>query len=251
MAASHFFRMEKIKGKNIILIAMRHNKRTLQADVGSDAHINVDKTHLNYALVGQDTPESIAMHARVQIAKAGIERLRKDVVMGVEVIFSLPVSRHSQDTVPFFKDCCEWVKKSFKGELLAFDVHLDEAAPHAHALILPLIDGRMRGSDLMGGIGNFSRLRNSFYTEVGINHGLSRGARRGLSLQDKRILEREVLMRLKSDSVLQSDVWAVVRDEIKKDPLTFANILSIKSPPRVSKRKFVDIAISKGRGSFV
>jgi len=41
------------------------------------------------------------------------------------------------------------VKLNFAGELLSFDIHKDEAAPHAHAVILPLIDGKMQGSNMM------------------------------------------------------------------------------------------------------
>ena len=93
------------------------------------ANIDVTKTPLNYCLADPATPEAIALHAKVQMVKAGIDMPRKNQVMAVEVVFNLPIDRHSQDTRPFFNDCLAWVKQSFAGELLSFDVHLDESAP--------------------------------------------------------------------------------------------------------------------------
>jgi len=40
--------------------------------------------------------------------------------------------------------------------LLSFDVYLDESAPHVHALILPLLNGKMNGNEIMDGKGNKS-----------------------------------------------------------------------------------------------
>jgi hypothetical protein len=87
MASSHLIRLGTIKGKDGVLVAIKHNKRTLQKERGAGANIDATKTHLNYALHGLDTPENIAIHARVQIAQAGIANVRKNAVMAVEVIF--------------------------------------------------------------------------------------------------------------------------------------------------------------------
>jgi len=143
MASSHFFRLGSITGENGILFAMQHNKRTLQAERGAPAHIDASRSSLNYCLAGNDTPQAIATHAKVQMLKAGIDKPRKNAVRAVEIIFSLPIDRHKQDTKPFFTDCYGWLIKTFAGELLSFDVHLDESAPHAHAVILPLIDNKL------------------------------------------------------------------------------------------------------------
>ena len=98
MAASHIFRIGSINGKNGVLVALKHNKRELQAERGADAHIDVAKTPLNYCLAGDDTPSKIAIHAKVQMLQAGIETPRKNGVMAVEVLFSLPIDRHQQDS---------------------------------------------------------------------------------------------------------------------------------------------------------
>ena len=135
MAASHLIRLGKIKRDNGILVALKHNKRTLQNERGASANIDAARTSLNYSLASDDTPDAIARHAKVEMLKAGIEKPRINCVRAVEVVFSLPIDRHQQDTKPFFTACYGWVEQTFAGELLSFDVHLDESAPHAHALI--------------------------------------------------------------------------------------------------------------------
>ena len=248
MASSHLFRLGSIKGSNGVLVAMRHNKRTPQTARG--ANIDATRTSLNYSLARGDTPETIARYAKSQMALAGIECPRKNGVMAVECIFSLPIDRHQQDTKPYFKACYEWVKQVFAGELLSFDVHLDESAPHAHAVILPLIDGKMQGDKLKGNRDNIQRLNNSFSNEVARHYGLSKGPRTRLNATDEQTLEKLVLTRLKSDPAMLSDVWACIRDAINKDPLQFAEMLSIELPlaTRPKGKSFVAIMTSKGKG---
>lgn len=253
MAASHLLRLGTIKGKSGVLDALKHNKRTLQNERGSSANIDVSRASLNYSLTESDTPENIALNAKVLMLKTGIETPRINQVMAVEVVFSLPIERHEQDTAPFFADSKDWLLKTFAGELLSFDVHLDESAPHAHAVILPLIDGKMQGSKLMGGKGNLMRLINLFHKEVAHKYGLSKSDRKRLNAMDKQKLERLVLSRLRGDAALQSSVWACFRNAIHNDPLPYAQMLSISLDKTATKtsKSFVDIKRSKGRGSFV
>lgn len=249
--ATQFFKFGKISGKNGLLGAMRHNKRTLQSDRGADSHIDVTRTTLNYALVGNDTPEEIATHAKIQMLKAGIDTPRKNAVLAVELLFSLPNAWHSRDTKPFFEDCLNWLKSNFACEILAFDVHLDEAAPHAHAVLLPLIDGKMQGSDLVGNRWNIIRLQKLFFNEVGLKYGLSYLQTRRVGLKDKQSIQNRVFDCLKNDAVLKSCIWVVVRDSIKNNPFPYAELLSINLPLSNSNKSFVDYKRARGKGSFV
>lgn len=253
MAASHLMRLGKLKGENGVLVALKHNKRTLQNERGAGANIDVTRLHLNYALASDDTPEAIALHAKVEMLKAGIEKPRKDCVRAVEILFSLPIDRHAQDTRTFFKDCMNWTRQNFAGELLSFDVHLDEAAPHAHALILPLINGKMQGRDMVGNKGNLMRLINKFHADVAKHYGLSRNENKRLTQADRQSIEQQVLTQLKSDPAMQSSIWACVRDAIHNDPLPYAQILSIQlvATKQPKAKSFIDHKRSKGKGSFI
>lgn len=253
MATSQLLWLGSINGRNGVLVAMQHNKRTLQNERGASANIDVTRTLLNYSIASDATPEAIALHAKMEMLKAGIETPRINGVMAVEVLFSLPINRHKQDTKPFFADCHAWVLKSFEGELLSFDVHLDESAPHAHAVILPLINGKMQGSNLKGNRGNLKRLNNLFHEQVAHKYGLSKSERTHLNSEDRQAIEKLVLTRLKADGVMQSCVWPCVRDAIHKNPLQFAQLLSIELVTKgMNKTKsFVDHKRSKGKGSFI
>ena len=251
MASSHLIRMGTIKGKNGVLEALKHNKRTLQNERGVSANIDASRTPFNYALTGHGSPDEIALSAKVKMLTAGIDVPRKNGVMAVEVIFSLPIDRHSQDTRRFFSECYEWVSKTFECEILSFDIHLDESAPHAHAVILPLIEGKMQGNRLIGGKGNLLSLINKFHIDVARKHGLSKSDRKRLNNADKQTLERLVLKRLESDPAMQSSVWACLRDSIHNDPMPYAQLLSISAPAKhkAKDRSFVQIMTSKGKGT--
>ena len=248
MASSHLMRMGKVKGSGSVQAALKHNKRFTQHERKGTQHIIPTRSHLNYNLVGDSSPKEIADYARAQMKKAGIDKPRANAVLAVEIIFSLPVDRHNQDTKPFFVDCCCWVRNNFAGELLSFDVHLDEAAPHAHALILPLVNGKMQGSEMVGKRSNLHRLHDLFHKEVGINHDLRRNASSRLSESDCADLAKLVIAELESDP---QKGWSVFRDWIKKDPQPLAQLLSIEIPKRQLEKHFVDIARSRGRGTFV
>ncbi len=245
------FKLKKLNGKGVVLAAMKHNKRTLQCELGADSHINAAKIPLNYCLhCVADTPEAIATRAKVLMVEAGIDTPRKNAVMAVEAVFSLPIDRHNQDTRPFFTDCLTWIKQNFAGVLLSFDVHLDESAPHAHALILPLIDGKMQGSDMVGSKFNLKRLQNLFYADIGQHYGLIRSDSKRLTQADKENLARQVLTRLKSDPAMKSSVWACFNDAIHSDPLPFAQSLGIVAPAKrqTKTKSFAAIMTSKGKG---
>tara|TARA_R110002073_G_scaffold331990_2_gene517316 strand:- start:40 stop:813 length:774 start_codon:yes stop_codon:yes gene_type:complete len=251
MAASHLLRLGKVKGKNGVLSALQHNKRTLQAKRGAGANITPLRTSLNYSLTGSDTAEKIDRRARVLMVEAGIYRPRVNQVMAVEIIFSLPIDRHKQDTRKFFKDCLQWVKQHIHGVLLSFDVHLDESAPHAHALVLPLAENKMQGNKIMGNKGNLIRLINLFHADVARHYGLSRNETKRFTSQDKVHIAKQVLSSLAADPVMKSLVWPCVRDAIHNNPLPYAQLLGVehkRQHANYTGKTFVQIMTSKGKG---
>ncbi|MEZ6049765.1 MAG: plasmid recombination protein [Planctomycetaceae bacterium] len=248
MASGFLVRLGTVNNKTGILKAAKHNKRETQAERGAGANINALKTRLNYSLTDPATAEEIDRTAKVLMVQAGIDKTRKNQVMALEIIFSLPINRHKQDTRPFFQDCMKWTKQNIPGVLLSFDIHLDESAPHAHALILPLVNGKMQGSDIVGGKGNLMRLINRFYDDVAVNHGLSRNQSKYLAGKQKEGIEQLVLSWLANDPVMKSPIWPCVRDAIRKDPLPYAQLLGINQQISNGKRRsFAQIMTSKVR----
>ena len=253
MADSHLLRLGTIKGPNGILDALKHNKRELIAEVKLSDRINSVQSNLNYCLTPDNTAEKLSLQAGANLLLAGIEKPRKNAVMAVEIIFSLPIDRHQQDTRLFFMDCYAWTKRHFPVEVISFDVHLDEAAPHAHVLLLPIIDGRLQGNKLMGGRGNLARLIDLFHTEVGVKHGLIKMKSSVLSGSWRTMIAKKVMVLLKSDSLMKSIVCSCVIEDIYSDPRPYAEILGISSnqPDKITKRNkksFVEIMTSTGKG---
>ena len=247
-------RLKKLTSANHVLVASRHNKRAIQAERGAGGSINAQRSHLNYSLAGDATPEAVAARATQLMNAAGIVKLRKTAVRAVEVIFSLPPN-FTIDHRAFFTDCVAWSCAQFGSDdnILSADVHHDEAAPHCHVLILPLIGGRMNGSDMVGNKSNLMRLQTDFFQSVASKYGLTRAPAR-LTASTRQALSTSVLAALsaRGDGAMRSDAWQAIRDAIAREPIPFAHELGVAFEtthrPKREKR-FVKIMTSPGKGA--
>ena len=168
-----YLRIKKLTGRDIVRIAAKHNLRELQAELGADSHIDHTRIGLNQVIAGPDKAADVAADADSLLRDAGVGTLRRDAVRSIEIIFSLPA--HSTiDHTAFFSGSLAWVKNHFDVPVLSAVIHLDEAAPHCHVLLLPLVDGRMAGSNLMGNRARLQATQTSFFEQVGHRYGLTR-----------------------------------------------------------------------------
>ncbi|MBX9849173.1 MAG: plasmid recombination protein, partial [Rhodocyclaceae bacterium] len=175
MTHVQFLRIKKLTGKAIIEVAARHNCREILAELGAapGGHIDPARVSLNRVLRGHGTAAAVASEAQALMDAAGIKATRKDAVMALEIIFSLP-PESPIDHDRFFNESVQWTGQYFAAPVISAIVHNDEAAPHCHVLLLPLVDGRMIGSDLMGGRAKLQALQADFHAQVGQGHGLTR-----------------------------------------------------------------------------
>jgi hypothetical protein len=249
MSGAAFLRIKKLKGGGIITVAARHNRRAIQAEIGASLTIDPTRSHLNETLVGAATAADVGQYAKDLMAAAGITKLRKDAVLALEIVVSLPPA-HQLDAHAYFSDCSAWAEQYFACPLLCSDVHRDEANDHCHILLLPLVDGRMVGSDMLGGKQKLMALQQDFHDKVAGLYGLSKAPAR-LSSAAKQSASKAVLQRLREtgDKALQSKVWATLRDVIERDPAPFLLALGIELQAPAKKRKtFTQIMTSKGKG---
>ena len=254
MSAGAILRAAKLRGAGIIRAAAAHNKRAIQAELGAGGSIDAGLSCQNECLAGPATPSEIANYARARMGAAGIERLRKDAVRAIEFVVSLAPGQ-CRDERAFFAGAVQWLAGRFGGaeNVLSADIHRDEAAPHLHLLLLPLISGRMVGSDALGGRTKLRELQTAFFEAVCAPYGLKRHAPR-LVGESKTRTASAVLAELKRvrDACLVSRLWPLLRDRIEADPAPFAQALGIERPkPSRPKnaRTMTDIFISKGRGA--
>jgi hypothetical protein len=108
---------------------------------------------------------------------------------------------------------------------------------------LPLLDGKMKGSDMVGGRKVLAGHQESFHQEVGVRFGLGRAPKQ-LQGNQKAELSRLVIEHMKrtNDAAMTSPVWQSIRAAIESNPAPFAQAygLVIESQPKKSK-SFVQI----------
>jgi hypothetical protein len=251
MSGAAFLRLKKLKGSGIILRAARHNRRAIQAEMGAAGSIDPSRSALNECLQGPPTPEDVAQLAKNLMRAAEISKLRKDAVLCLELVFSLPIA-HMDDDTAFFKDCAAWAANQFGGaqNILSVDIHRDEAQPHCHVLVLPLQGNRLVGSDMAGNRQRLLAIQSDFFNAVGQRHGLSRAPAKlhGKKRQEAATAALERL-RVSGDPVLKSAIWPTVRDAIEGDPAPYLASLRITVATAKPKlRTMAQIFTSKGKG---
>ena len=250
MSGAAFLRIKKLKGGGIITVAARHNKREIQAEMGATGSIDPIRSRLNYSIAGPAAAADVGQLAKNLMTAAGVVKLRKDAVMGLEIVFSLPPG-HTIDDRAYFNDCATWAAHHFGGVILSVDVHKDEAQDHCHVLLLPLVKARMAGSDMLGGKQMLLAMHKQFHLDVAGRHGLSKAPAR-LTGALKQALAKQVLQKLREtgDSALQSAAWAAIRAAVESNPMQFVMTLDIEQQaPQKKLRTMAAIFTSKGKGS--
>ena len=125
------------------LTALRHNHRELQAELGCAGDIDASRCHLNIVLAGHTSAGECEAHA---LALFNGAKLKRNHMQALEIVFSLPHDT-GIDVREYFGACLAWAKTYHALPVLSAVVHLDQAKPHMHLLLLP-IDGNgeyMRG----------------------------------------------------------------------------------------------------------
>lgn len=241
---NHFLSIKKLKGKGIIRTAMKHNLRELQAELGAASHIDATRTALNTVMAGAVTSGGVSEYAEGLMLEAGVGPLRKDAVRSLELVVSLPPASRINPAV-FFADAVTWAQGFFALPVLSAVVHNDEAMPHCHILLLPLIERRMKGSDLVGDRTRLQAMQTSFYEQVGRRHGLIRPKPpRRITAATRYKSASIILTTLQSDPALIDSptlesalLITFARDP---EPLLESLGLSVPHPPKNTK-SFVEI----------
>jgi hypothetical protein len=240
--------LKKINRPGQLLAAARHNKR--EGHSGA-SRIDRSRSELNDRLAGPVAAAAVAALAEQLMSQAGTKKLRKDAVRAIEVVFSLPAEA-VLDMSAYFRAALAWAASRFGGDqnVLSADVHLDEANPHCHVLLLPLVDGRMRGSELTGGRRELADHQRTFREQVAVPFGL-RGLPTVLRGSAKRQLAEAVLRRLSdtSDGATRSAAWMAIRSSIDRDPAPFALALGVNAVPAPRRlRTMTEVFTSPGKG---
>ncbi|WP_082565402.1 plasmid recombination protein [Duganella sp. Root1480D1] len=250
MSSAQILCIKKLTGKSIVLVAAKHNLREIQAELSQGAASSIDPalTDLNYVLRGANLAAEVAADAKRLLECADLPRLRKDAVRALEIVFSLPEGLNI-DQAAFFTDAVIWTEATFQVPILSAVVHLDEVAPHCHVLLLPLIGGRMKGSELMGNRTRLRAIQSDFNLEVGKRYGLERyvAAQRPSRSVCKKAIDSAFTI-LDRNSGLHSFILRVLLAPHLRDPEPLLTALGIPMPSAgtaVSPRSFVSLMTRK------
>ena len=250
MSAAAFLRVKKLKGGGIVLAAARHNLREIQAELGAGGTIDPTRMRLNVVMHGPGDAADVAALAKARMQAAGVGKLRKDAVQAIELVFSLPHCT-VMDKRHYFADCLAWAGARFGADnILSAVAHHDEAAPHMHVLLLPLVGNKMAGSELVGNRRTLADMQVAFHSAVASQHGLRKAPKR-LAGHSKDAAAHLVLKHLRAanDGVLRSAAWPTIRDAIERDPAPFMDALGLHlTAPQKPPKTMAQIFTSKGKG---
>jgi hypothetical protein len=164
--------VKKLKSIDLLKNALKHNLRMIPRELSENRHIDPEKCSLNLNLVGGTDPTKIARETEAQILMATGKKLRRNGVLALEYVVSLRPNT-VVDINGYFPAVIEWLEDYLGCPIVSAVVHLDESSPHIHVIILPLRNGRMTGSALVGFKGDLAALKLSHYKCVGQRFGLT------------------------------------------------------------------------------
>lgn len=163
-------RINKIKSKQQLKLAVAHNMRTMQVKNADE-----DFQHLNKNFLNQDF-DSVEKQKNKLFNQYNIKP-RKNAVEVVEVVLTASPEFFAENSVDKWLELNKkfLIKEFGKQNLLQVNLHLDESTPHLHVLFTPITpDGRLSCKDLYGGAFKLRQLQ-SRYADAMSQLGLSRG----------------------------------------------------------------------------
>lgn len=166
-------RMEKLKHRQQIKLAMGHNFRTIPVP-----NSNPENSGLNDYKGATDFASLIGRMEK-RFLEHNIEP-RKDSVQAVEFVLSASpefFQDKSQDDINRWANSnIAFIANKFgKNNLLSYALHQDETTPHIHMIITPITsDGRLSCKDLLGGKAKLSKLQTEYALAMA-KFGLKRG----------------------------------------------------------------------------
>lgn len=239
MKHDQVLRIGSLPTKKKVSDAAKHNLRELPPE----PHIDPQRSHLNRILYGAATSKEVERQART--AWNGVKKIRKNAIHGVEVLVCLPYT-YTGDAMAFFNDALAWADEFFQVPVLSAIAHFDEPAPHMHIILLPIIDGELQGSKVMGDLKRIQAMQNDFYASVGRKYGLRRKTAQKRPIADRRNAAMQIMDALAANPALLSGgmIRHMLLEAVAQNPEPYAASLNMPMPePKAnpSKQTFVGI----------
>ncbi len=170
------------------------------------------------------------------IAEGNMTKVRKNAVLGIEAVLTYTKSETIDvDIDSWAKDSLEWLQKKFGQDNVRNAVlHLDEANPHIHAIIVPMDEhGKLNCKHFIDGPKSLAYYQTNYAEEVGNKYGLSRGTR--YSTQRKLANDYKNIARYKAATIGKAFADAEVIKALDTELDENGHIIPERYYPRVKK----------------
>lgn len=168
-------RFDKIKTMATGRSRVKHNRR--EVEMKSLRNPDAGIKQLTFDHKPPERSFSEMFHSRVPQG----QKIRKNAVLAVEAVLAYsPGSISSEQIKPWIKANVEWLGKVFGRQNIAdAQLHLDEASPHLHVIIIPVDDkGKLNCRSFLGGTEQRMRDLQTDYAKAMEEFGLERGVDR-------------------------------------------------------------------------
>ncbi len=172
-------RIQKLKTWGAIGGSGKHNQRERETPNADEA-----RTAANRALVGCVEADSVALVKEA----IGTQRIRKNAVLGVEMLLSASPEYFRPGQIEkageydahrlnsWVGASTQWLKERYSNRVVKAVLHLDEATPHIHVLLVPLdAAGKLNCRALFGGSRHTLSVLQSDYAQAVKSLGIIRG----------------------------------------------------------------------------
>lgn len=180
---SHFLRVKGLSQKTtksktqdaVIHRVMGHNLREVIAEFGvrAGSHIDVTRIKNNIVLKGGHTSADVALEVNTLMKSVIVSKWRTDTIGAIELIFSLP-STAKINHRDYFSASVAWAESFFSVPVVSAVIHLDEDAPHCHVILVPIVNGKLCGSQVIGNKWRMAAMQEDYHSTVGKRYGLAR-----------------------------------------------------------------------------
>lgn len=200
-------------------IALRHNLREIQAELGADSHIDPRRTRLNQTIYGHRNAKTCETLRNRILQRLGLIKPRKNAVHAIEIMVSIPPHANINQ-LGFFIAARDWIKANYGGLMIHAVIHNDEEAPHMHIIILPIVK-RLNGNRLKGNRIRFTQLQSEFYEQVSAPFGFDKP--RPKSANTLKQTSQAIINEIEHKPYLwmQPEFQNTVKQAIRKNPIAF------------------------------
>jgi hypothetical protein len=221
--------------EDVLHRVMQHNMREIYAEIGirEGCSIDASRMHLNMSLFKSGDSAAAASAFGYQLIFENVKKFASNAGLGIEILFSLP-NNLGIDYEAFFRIATDWARRYFNVPLLSSIIHNDESTPHCHVILIPIRDGKLSVSKLLGRKADTYKMQDDFYNNVAKKFGLvphrskkEKKAKQRLSKTTERKLDLAIIEKLRPTCSVSE---AVLTALLNGDKLELLALLNIQMP---------------------